>query len=104
MAHPILMEGLVFWPIIGLLIVAYLVRASAPTLQDIPTVKYHPYLPNFINRILYYPKAASMISQGYYKVCMLGTVATQPLLTLHLSTRIVPFACLRPMEKSSSCQ
>lgn len=66
---PHMMENHFFWPIIGLLVVLMLRRASGSSLKNVPTVKYHRFLPNVVNRILYYPKATSMISQGYYKVC-----------------------------------
>ncbi|CAP96530.1 Pc21g16330 [Penicillium rubens Wisconsin 54-1255] len=58
-----------FWPLIGVLfVVLYLLqRPPASSLRHIPTVKYNAYLPNFINRLIYYPKAASMISEGYQK-------------------------------------
>ena len=59
-----------FWPLLGVLaVVLYLLqRPPASSLRHIPTVKYSAYLPNFINRLIYYPKAASMISEGYQKV------------------------------------
>jgi cytochrome P450 monooxygenase len=65
------MDESLFWPIIGLLAVVYLMQASAPALKGVPTVKFHRFLPNFINRILYYPKAASLIAKGYNQVCIL---------------------------------
>ncbi|KAI2695883.1 hypothetical protein CBS147332_9268 [Penicillium roqueforti] len=63
------MAGLPFWPLIGVLaVVLYLLRRPPPSsLRHIPTVKYNAYLPDFINRLMYYPKAASMISEGYEK-------------------------------------
>jgi hypothetical protein len=65
------MTGLPFWPLVGVLVVVlYLLRRpSVSSLKHIPTVKYNAYLPDFINRFIYYPKAASMISEGYEKVC-----------------------------------
>ncbi|CAG8046793.1 unnamed protein product [Penicillium nalgiovense] len=61
--------ALPFWPLVGVLVVVlYLLqRPPASSLGHIPTVKYNAYLPNFINRLIYYPKAASMISEGYQK-------------------------------------
>jgi cytochrome P450 monooxygenase len=58
------------WPLLGVIVaVLYILRRARPsTLKHVPTVKYNPYLPDFINRIMYYPKAASMIKQGYEKV------------------------------------
>lgn len=65
-----MMAGLPFWPLVGVLVVVlYLLqRPPASSLRHIPTVKYNAYLPNFLNRLIYYPKAASMISEGYEKV------------------------------------
>ncbi|KAJ6131958.1 hypothetical protein N7471_007173 [Penicillium samsonianum] len=64
-----MMAGLPFWPLVGVLVVVlYLLqRPPASSLRHIPTVKYNAYLPNFLNRLIYYPKAASMISEGYEK-------------------------------------
>ncbi|KAJ5146395.1 uncharacterized protein N7515_000959 [Penicillium bovifimosum] len=63
------MAGTAFWPLVGALIaLLYLLRrAPASSLSHIPTVKYYPYMPDFINRILYYSKAGSMIYRGYEK-------------------------------------
>ncbi|KAJ5575664.1 hypothetical protein N7535_002590 [Penicillium sp. DV-2018c] len=63
------MAGTAFWPLVGLLLtVLYLLRrAPGSSLSHIPTVKYYPYMPDFINRIFYYSKAASMIQRGYEK-------------------------------------
>ncbi|KUM57011.1 hypothetical protein ACN42_g10192 [Penicillium freii] len=63
------MTSLPFWPLVGVLVVVlYLLRRpSASSLRHVPTVKYNVYLPDFINRLIYYPKAASMISEGYEK-------------------------------------
>lgn len=63
------MTGLPFWPLVGVLVVVlYLLRRPpASSLRHVPTVKYNAYLPDFINRFIYYPKAASMISEGYEK-------------------------------------
>ncbi|KAJ5795187.1 hypothetical protein N7457_001786 [Penicillium paradoxum] len=62
------MAGFAFWPLVGVLVVVYLLwRAPASSLRQVPTVRYKWYLPDFLNRILYYPKAASMISRGYHK-------------------------------------
>lgn len=99
------MVGFPFWPV-GVLIVVYLLwRAPVSTLRHVPTVRYKWYLPDFVNRMLYYPKAASMISQGYHKVRrLLGSIPLSPIdMHLHLSTRIVPFGFSQAMEKSSSC-
>ncbi|KGO43415.1 Cytochrome P450 [Penicillium expansum] len=61
--------ALPFWPLVGVLVVVlYLLqRPPASSLRHIPTVKHKAYLPDFINRLIYYPKAASMISEGYEK-------------------------------------
>jgi hypothetical protein len=96
-----------FWPLIGVLVVVlYLLqRPPASSLRHIPTVKYNAYLPNFINRLIYYPKAASMISEGYQKVRSILEISRPALLTCSIfSTRIVHFACSPAMEKSLSCQ
>ncbi|CAI7589195.1 unnamed protein product [Penicillium crustosum] len=63
------MTGLPFWPLVGVLVVVlYLLRRPpASSLRHVPTVRYNAYLPDFINRFIYYPKAASMISEGYEK-------------------------------------
>ncbi|CAG8940667.1 unnamed protein product [Penicillium salamii] len=52
---------------IGLLLILLLRWPSTPALKNIPTVKYHALLPDFLNRIFYYPNAIRMISEGYYK-------------------------------------
>ncbi|CAG8126631.1 unnamed protein product [Penicillium salamii] len=52
---------------IGLLLIFLLQWSSTPALKDVPTVKYHALLPDFLNRIFYYPNAIRMISEGYYK-------------------------------------
>lgn len=77
------MAGLPFWPLIGVLaVVLYLLRRPPPSsLRHIPTVKYNAYLPDFINRLMYYPKAASMISEGYEKVRSILQTTRSPLLT-----------------------
>ncbi|OQD88229.1 hypothetical protein PENANT_c004G01923 [Penicillium antarcticum] len=61
--------GSAFWPLLGVFVaVLYVLQRAQPSaLKHIPTVKYNPYLPDFINRIMYYPKAASMIKKGYHK-------------------------------------
>ncbi|OQE02171.1 hypothetical protein PENVUL_c040G09716 [Penicillium vulpinum] len=63
------MTGLPLWPLVGVLVVVlYLLRRPpASSLRHIPTIRYNEYLPDFINRLIYYPKAASMISEGYKK-------------------------------------
>ncbi|KAJ5981369.1 hypothetical protein N7522_013790 [Penicillium canescens] len=63
------MAGSAFWPLVAVFVtVLYILRRAQPsTLKHIPTVRYNPYLPDFFNRIMYYPKAASMIKKGYEK-------------------------------------
>ncbi|KAJ5165495.1 Small-subunit processome Utp12 [Penicillium coprophilum] len=57
-----------FWPLVGVLIVVfYLLQRPTSSLKHIPIIRYNAYLPDFINRLIYYPKAASMISAGYKK-------------------------------------
>jgi cytochrome P450 monooxygenase len=69
-----------FWPLVGVSVaVLFILRRAQPsTLKHIPTVKYNPYLPDFINRIMYYTKAASMIKKGYEKVHTISQCSTQP--------------------------
>lgn len=63
------MAGLVLWPLLGVLFVYYLLRTKThPDLKRIPYVKYNAYLPDILNRLIYYPKASSMIYRGYEKV------------------------------------
>lgn len=63
------MAGLVLWPLLGVLFAYYLLRMKThPALKRIPYAKYNAYLPDIFNRLIYYPKAASMIYQGYEKV------------------------------------
>lgn len=62
------------WPlIVALLLVVYLLQLaqSNSSLKHIPILKFNRYLPDFVNRLVYYPKAASLIYRGYnqYKYC-----------------------------------
>jgi cytochrome P450 monooxygenase len=58
---------------VALLLVIYLLQRalSNSSLKHIPILKFNRYLPDFINRLIYYPKAASLIYRGYkqYKDC-----------------------------------
>jgi cytochrome P450 monooxygenase len=76
------MAGSAFWPLVGVFVaVLYILRRAQPsTLKHIPTVTYNPYLPDFFNRIMYYPKAASIIKKGYEKVYTIS-VSNSALLT-----------------------
>jgi len=63
------MAGSVAWPLLGVLFVYFLLRTkSHPALKRIPYIKYKAYLPDIFNRLIYYPKASSMIYRGYEKV------------------------------------
>ncbi|CAI7651850.1 unnamed protein product [Penicillium glandicola] len=61
------MVDLPFWPLVGVLVVVlYLLqRPPASSFRHIPTIRYNAYLPDFVNRVIYYPKAASMITEAY---------------------------------------
>lgn len=63
------MAGPVVWAVLAAVLVYLLLRKKAhPALKHIPYVKYNAWLPDIFNRLLYYPKAASMIYWGYEKV------------------------------------
>ena len=55
----------------------YLTRPSEPLY--VPTVRYSRFLPDFINRILYYVTAPALIHRGYEKVHFLCAVCPGPL-------------------------
>ncbi|KAJ5832013.1 hypothetical protein N7474_000324 [Penicillium riverlandense] len=62
------------WPLtLALLLVVYLLQRaqSNASLKHIPILKFNRYLPDLVNRLIYYPKAASLIYRGYkqYKDC-----------------------------------
>ncbi|KAJ5775183.1 uncharacterized protein N7511_000194 [Penicillium nucicola] len=63
------MAGSASWPLVGVLVAVLFIwrRGQPSTLKHIPTVRYNRYLPDLINRVMYYPKAASMIKMGYDK-------------------------------------
>lgn len=63
------MAGSVVWPLLGVMLVFFLLRRKNDTaLKNIPYVKYSVWLPDIFNRLFYYPKAASMIYRGYEQV------------------------------------
>ncbi|KAJ5665206.1 uncharacterized protein N7477_007654 [Penicillium maclennaniae] len=62
------MAGSFVWPFLGVLFVYFCLRKkSHPALQRIPYVKYNAFMPDIFNRLIYYPKAKSMIYRGYEK-------------------------------------
>ncbi|KAJ5323672.1 hypothetical protein N7476_002272 [Penicillium atrosanguineum] len=62
------MAGSFVWPLLGVLFVYFcLQKRSHPALRRIPYVKYNAYMPDIFNRLIYYPKAKSMIYRGYEK-------------------------------------
>ncbi|KAJ5108616.1 hypothetical protein N7456_005291 [Penicillium angulare] len=62
------MADSVFWPLVGVVLMFLMLHGKTnPRLKHIPIVRYSNYLPTFVNRILYYPRAASMIYWGYEK-------------------------------------
>lgn len=57
------------WPILGVLLVLYLLRQKPDArLKQIPIIRYSGFLPDLINRLIFYFKAKSMIYGGYEKV------------------------------------
>ncbi|KAJ5182992.1 hypothetical protein N7492_000608 [Penicillium capsulatum] len=62
------MPGLLVWPLLGATLVLFLLR-TRPTarLKHIPIVRYYAYLPDIFNRIVFYPRAPSLIYRGYAK-------------------------------------
>lgn len=64
------MAGFLVWPVAAVVLVYLLLRKKAhPAVKHIPYIKYNAWMPDVINRLLYYPKAADMIHRGYQKVC-----------------------------------
>lgn len=41
---------------------------------DIPTVSYGRFVPDFVNRILFFVKGPALIYDGYRKVCLSTTI------------------------------
>lgn len=85
-------EHLLLVAIIGVFLLHLLRLLAPPTIKNVPTVRYSNWLPDFVNRTLYYPYAISMIEAGYYKVCskspwLHGSMATDTL----FSTRTACF-------------
>ncbi|KAJ5346025.1 hypothetical protein N7452_004029 [Penicillium brevicompactum] len=60
-------EHMLLVAIIGVFLIHLLRLLAPPTIKNVPTVRYSNWLPDFVNRILYYPYAISMIEAGYYK-------------------------------------
>ena len=64
------MAGSLLWPLLGIVLVVFLAfRKTNTGVGHIPIVRYSSYLPDFFNRLIFYPKASSMIYWGYLKVC-----------------------------------
>ncbi|KAJ5099680.1 hypothetical protein N7532_006681 [Penicillium argentinense] len=60
------MAGLLTGPFLGAALLFFLFfRKWNSGLDHIPLVKYNSYLPDILNRIIYYPKAWLMIQRGY---------------------------------------
>ena len=61
------------WPLfLGLTLALYAIMLIGfpSDSMNIPTVKYSSFLPEFINRMLYYVFGKKLIQQGYKKVCL----------------------------------
>lgn len=54
--------------LLGVLLIYLFCRRPNTKLGHIPIVKFNRCLPNIINRLIYYPKAWSMIQWGYDQV------------------------------------
>ncbi|KAJ5947617.1 hypothetical protein N7466_000632 [Penicillium verhagenii] len=59
------MAGSILWPLLGVLIYFFLRRSINPRLKHIPIVRYRWYVPDVLNRLIFYPRASSMIYRGY---------------------------------------
>ncbi|KAJ6022189.1 hypothetical protein N7540_007693 [Penicillium herquei] len=67
------MAGSLVWPLLGAVLVYFLLRRKTDDrLKHIPIVRYSNYLPDILNRIMFYPRAASLIDSGYERVSMLS--------------------------------
>ncbi|KAJ5573750.1 uncharacterized protein N7459_008177 [Penicillium hispanicum] len=62
------MASSILWPLLGVMFVVFLfLRKTDPRLKHIPIVRYSSYLPDIFNRLIFYPRASSMIYGGYEK-------------------------------------
>ncbi|KAJ5735838.1 uncharacterized protein N7483_000963, partial [Penicillium malachiteum] len=60
------MAGSLVWPFLGAVLVCLLLRRKTDhRLKHIPIVRYSKYLPDILNRIMFYSRAASLIDSGY---------------------------------------
>jgi cytochrome P450 monooxygenase len=62
------MIGNIQLSLLGILLIYLFCRRPNTKLNHIPIVKFNAYLPDLINRLIYYPKAWLMIQQGYEQV------------------------------------
>lgn len=91
------------WLILGAFLALYCLRQKPDArLKQIPIIRYSDYLPDLLNRFIFYPKAKSMIYSSYEKVryCvhegLCGTNVTH-------SSRMIPSVCSLVMERLSFC-
>lgn len=57
------------WLILGAFLALYFLRQKPDArLKQIPIIRYSDYLPDLLNRFIFYPKAKSMIYSTYEKV------------------------------------
>jgi cytochrome P450 monooxygenase len=57
------------WLIFGVFLALYFSRQKPDArLKQIPIIRYSDYLPDLLNRFIFYPKAKSMIYPSYEKV------------------------------------
>ncbi|CAG8150494.1 unnamed protein product [Penicillium olsonii] len=90
------METPFFWSVLGLCLLFLMRWSSTPALKGVPTVKYHRLLPDFLNRIFYYPNAVSMINEGYYKNALgdyTHIILNTELVSLTIRKRLTPALC-----------
>jgi hypothetical protein len=63
------MAGLAVWLSLGALLALYLLRQKPDArLKQIPIIRYSDFLPDLLNRFIFYPKAKPMIYWGYENV------------------------------------
>jgi hypothetical protein len=63
------MAGLAVWLSLGVCLALYLLRQKPDArLKQIPIIRYSDFLPDLFNRLIFYPKAKSMIYWAYENV------------------------------------
>ena len=91
------------WFILGVFLALYCLRQKPDArLKQIPIIRYSDYLPDILNRFLFYPKAKSMIYSSYEKVryCVYEELCGADV--TH-SSRMFPSVCSLVMERLSFC-